>query len=130
MCLGIVDLEPDSKLTVLGAALRGGQGGIVRGCVAVADGCDHVFDPIERGEVHPSFRYLLCCRIWLLILGVRDEVFKSPPLLFSRWFVQHRYRLLAMGDCVPAFLAPAKERGRVLEFKERGRLGGTGGVGT
>ena len=61
---------------------------------------------------------------------VRDEVFKSPSLLFSRWFVQHRYRLLEMGDSFPAFLAPAEERGRVLDFKERGRLRGTGGVGT
>ena len=110
--------------------MRGGQGGIVRGCVTVADSCGQVFDPIKRGEIHPSFRDLFCSRIWLLFLGVRDEVFKSPPLLFPRWFVQHRYRLLEMGDSFPAFLAPAEERGRVLDFKERGRLRGTGGVGT
>ena len=110
--------------------MRGGQGGIVRGCVAVADNWDKVFDPIERGKIHPSFRDLLCCRIWLLFLGVRGEVFKSPPLLFSRWVFHHRYRLLEMGDSIPAFLAPAKERGRVLEFKERWRLRGTGGAGT
>ena len=102
---------------------------IVKGCVAVAHSCDHVFDPIKRGEIHPSFCDLLSCRIWLLFLGVRDEVFKSPPLLFSRWFVQHRYRLLEMGDSFPVFLAPAEERGRVLDFKERGRLRGTGAVG-